>query len=260
MDIGAIVSRARKAAADNTPTILTAMGVTGTITTVLLASKASFKASQILMDVEAGLISQDSYGDEVEQENFDFQCKLKNTWKLYIPATTTGIATLGCIMMANRVGTRRAAAIASAYTVSQEAFREYREKVVDKIGEKKEQVVRDEIAQDRVNKNLPSVIITSNTNSICLDTHSGRYFDCDMETIRKAVNDINYKLHSEDYASLSDFWELIGLAKTADSDEVGWNIDSKLEVAYAAALTDDGKPVITIEFRTVPNRRYYPRY
>jgi len=50
MDIGAIVSRARKAAADNTPTILTAIGVTGTIATAILASKASFKAAEVLAE------------------------------------------------------------------------------------------------------------------------------------------------------------------------------------------------------------------
>lgn len=260
MNIGAIVSRARKAAADNTPTILTAIGVTGTITTVLLASKASFKASQILMDVEAGLITQDAYGEEFDHEDFDFRCKVENTWKLYIPAATTGVITLACIVTANHVNTRRAAALASAYSVSQEAFREYKDKVFEKVGEKKEKVIRDEIAQDRVDKNPPGPIVLVGNNVLCLDTHSGRYFDCNMEDIRKAVNDINWQILNDNYASLTDFWELLGLSRTAESDEIGWNTDTKFEVQYSAALSEDGKPVLAIDFRTTPVRSFYRLY
>jgi len=253
MDLGAIIDRARKAAAENAPTILTALGVTGTITTVVLASRASFKAQEILTREHHHLLDPDMSKTEIRKKEFGF------VWKEYIPAATTGVVTVACIVMANRVTTRRAAALASAYTVSQEAFREYKEKVVQKMGETKEQKLRDEIAQDRVKANPPGPWLILDDDVLCLDTHSGRYFESTREEIRTAVNDINYKLLNEDHASLSDFWELIGLAKTADSDEIGWNVDSKFEVQYGSALTEDGKPVLTIEFRTTPIRRYYRR-
>ena len=253
MDIGAIVSRARKAAADNTPTILTAIGVTGTIATAVLASRASFKASEVLQEAEKNVTSYEDGPSLDNREKFDL------VWKLYIPAATTGVVTLACIITANRVSNRRAVALASAYSISQEAFREYKEKVFEKIGEKKEQAVRDEIAQDRVNNNPPSLIVANTTKTLCFDSYSGRPFESDLESIRTAVNDINYQLLSDDYASLTDFWEKIGLDRTSDSDEIGWNIDRKLEVEYAAALFE-GKPVLTIEFRTIPIRSYWQRH
>jgi len=261
MDIGAIVSRARKAAADNTPTILTAIGVTGTIATAILASKASFKAADVLLDVEAGLKDQEAYGDEVEKKDFDFRCKLENTWKLYIPAVTTGAVTVACIVTANHVSNRRAAALATAYSISQEAFREYKGKVVEKIGEKKEQAVRDEITQDRVNANPPGNIILVGDEVVCLDRYSGRYFKSNHAAIREAVTDINWKLIHENYASLTDFWDKLGLPSTTDSDEVGWTIeDGKFDVQLSGAISEDGKPVLAIEFRTMPVRSYYKNH
>jgi hypothetical protein len=255
MDIGAIVSRARKAAADNTPTILTAIGVTGTITTAILAGKASFRAAEFLQEAQG----KRSF-HEGEIEPLPNKEKLELVWKEYIPAVTTGAATVACIITANRVSSRRAAALASAYSITQEAFKEYRGKVFEKVGEKKEQVVRDEIAQERVNRTPPGPMIIANDKVLCHDLYSGRYFESDKETIRRAVNDINYKLINEDYASLTDFWELIGLPSTSDSDEIGWTIDSKFEVDFASALTTDGKPVMTIDFRTSPIRSFYRRY
>lgn len=255
MNIGAIVRRAQKAAADNTPTILTAIGVTGTIATAVLVGKASFKAADILDLAERQ--------NEIEPDlnELEFQNKVRLTWKLYIPAATTGAVTIACIVTANRVSSRRAAALATAYSISQEAFREYKDKVFEKLGEKKEQAVRDEIAQDRVNDVPEATFVMLGEGSVpCLDMHSGRIFDCDVETIRQAVNDINFKLLNEDYATLTDFWEMVGLEATSESGEIGWNVDRQLEVQFGSALIKGNKPVLTIEFRTIPTRRYYPRY
>jgi uncharacterized protein DUF6353 len=251
MDIGAIVSRARKAAADNTPTILTALGVTGTLATAVLVGKASFKAAEVLAQAEKNVTSYEDGPPLDNQEKFNL------VWKLYIPAATTGAVTLACIITANRVSSRRAAALASAYSISQEAFREYKDKVVEKIGEKKEQAVRDEIAQAHVEKNPAGPLVLIDSKILCYDTHSGRYFQSDLETIRKAINDVNWQILNECYASVTDFWDKIGLTATKDSDEIGWNMDTKFEVQYSAALSDDGKPVLAIDFHTVPVRGYY---
>jgi hypothetical protein len=182
-------------------------------------------------------------------------------WKEYIPAVTTGVVTVACIVTANRVSHRRAVALASAYSVSQEAFREYKDKVFEKIGEKREQAIRDEITQDRVNANPPGPIILVGEDVLCRDAHSGRYFKSNPVEIGEAVNAINWQLINENYASLTDFWEMIGLTRTADSDEVGWNMENgKFEIQTSGALAEDGKPVLEITFRTVPVRGYYKSY
>lgn len=263
MNFNSILRRARKTATDNTPAILTAIGVTGTIATAVLAGKASFKAAELIAEheeVSEKFHMNDVTSQEEYEKNLSFKTKADLVWKLYVPAIGTGAVTIACIVASNHVSTKRAAALASAYTISQEACREYKDKVLEKLGEKKEQELRDEISQDRVNRNPLGTFIVSNANALCLDLHSGRYFRCDMETIRKAENDINYRILGDNYASLTDFWEKVGLDRTSESDEIGWNSDMKLEVIYATALADNNEPCITLEFRKTPIRGFHKTY
>ena len=58
------------------------------------------------------------------------------------------------------------------------------------------------------------------------------------------------------YASLTDFYDEIGLPETAVSGYVGWNTDELLEVTYSSILSDDGKPVLAIDFRADPLNGY----
>lgn len=254
MNVGSIVKRIQKASADNAPTILTAVGVTGLITTAVLTGQASFKASKVLHNhgYEAGLSGEPlpSLRDQVPL-----------VWKLYVPAVGTGAVTVVCIIAANRIHTRRAAALASAYTISQELFREYKEKVIEKLGEKKEQEILDDIAKDRLDQNPPpNIVLVGRGDGLCLDMYSGRFFMSDMENLRKAENDINWKILNNDYASLSDFWEMLGLPKTSVSDDIGWSSDMKFEVEYGTAMSGDGRACITVGLRTMPIRGFYAVY
>ena len=254
IDFSSILRSAKKATSDNAPMMLTALGVTGLVTTAVLTGQATFKAAEILAKEKKEASESTGYDEYALND----KRMVELVWKLYIPAVGTGVISVVCIIAANRIHTRRAAALASAYSLSQRAFAEYKDKVIDKIGEKKEQEVRDEIAQDRVNKKaVTEVMIVGKGEVLCMDMHSGRYFMSDMETIRKAVNDINQQIIKSDYASLTDFYEQIGLPKTSESDEIGWSSDCLLEVAYATAISTDGRPCITIDFDKVPFRGYY---
>lgn len=254
MNIKAIAKYTEKLVSDNTPLILTTIGVTGALTTAFLTGKASFKAAEVIRDEQLKI-------DLAEKGRpLEFKDNAELVWKLYIPAVVCAGLTVTAIISANRIGTRRAAALASAYSISEKAFVDYKEKVLDKIGEKKELEVRDAVAQDRISKNPPSestMIITEEGYVPCLDTHSGRYFKTNMQLLEKAQLDTNFQILHDDYASLSDYWERIGLPKTDESDEIGWNSDAPLVVEYATALTESGKPCITASFRTTPIRNYH---
>ena len=231
---------------NNSPTILTVIGVTGTLATAYLAGDASFKAARLIDETETH-----------EARTLSVNEKIKLTWKLYIPAAATATFTVSAIVGSNRISTRRATSLATAMALSDKAFEEYRQKVLDKMGEKKEQAVRDEIAQDRVDRNpesLSTVIINADASVVCYDSYTGRYFMSDMETIRKAANDINQQIIQDHYASLSDFCFLIGLPSTGVTDEVGWNLDKFLEVHFSATITDLGKVCMVIDYEVSPAR------
>jgi len=69
-----------------------------------------------------------------------------------------------------------------------------------------------------------------------------------METIRRAENDINSQIHNEMYATLSDFYDIVGLPHTSMSDETGWDSAKKLEIKYSPVMAPGGKPCISFEY------------
>jgi hypothetical protein len=242
-----------KLAADNSPTILTAIGVTGTITTAVLTGKASVKAFTLLQREDP------VYDPHNPHDALTAKERVLCVWKLYIPPAVAGVLTVASIITANQIGTRRAAAMAAAYAVSERAFVEYKDKVSEKLGERKEQAIRDEVAQDQVNKN-PSegthVFSARGGDVLCYEPYTGRYFTSDMETMKKAQNDTNYMVLNNFYASLSDFYDHLGLDRTQMSDDFGWNSDDLLELTFTTTLADNGKPCLVMNYQMSPIRGY----
>lgn len=252
MNLSELAKRAQKFAVDNSPAIFTAIGVTGVITSALLTARGTKLYMQEL--AEEGYYDRDYKFEREPKEH------LQRAWKFYIPAAGTSVLTIAAIVYANRVGNRRAAALAAAYSLTEKAFDEYKHKVVERLGSDKERNLRDEIAQDRVNKkpvDTKEVIVTGNGQVLCHEAFTGRYFQSDMETLRKAQNDINKQVINDSYASLSDFYDLLGLPHTDNSSEVGWNTDKLLELQFSATLTKYNVPCISMSFSVSPIRDYF---
>lgn len=255
MDFSSFLKGSSKIVADNSPAILSALAVTGTLTTAYLSGRAAFKAAQIIEDAQ-GNRDRDFENDDPALTTRE---KVQLTWTLYIPAASTVVTTIACIVAANRIGTRRAAALAAAYKFSEKAIAEYKGKVVEKIGEKKEQLVRDELAQDRIDKNPPKakdILFTGRGEVLCYEACFGRWFMSDMHTLRDAQNKTNIVVINNGYASLSVFYDLIGLDSTTYSDEVGWNTDNILDLKFSTCLAPNDTPCISVDYSVLPTREY----
>lgn len=236
---------------ENSTTILTSVGVTGTIATAYLSARASFKAARII-DVEEEIINR---GVTVEPVYLTQKGKVKLVWKCYIPAVGMGATTVICIIAAHRIHSGKIAALAVASATSQQALQEYKNKVFDKLGEVKERNVRDEVAQDRVDKQpvrAGEVIITGKGEVLFYDQHSGRYFHSTVEDVKRAENRINHELLNQMGCSLSEFYDEIGLPPSNYSDSVGWNGGERIDVEFSTTLSSDQRPCVAIDFRRPP--------
>lgn len=245
--ISNLLKKASKFTVDNSPAILTAVGVVGAVTTAYLSGRAAFEA--------ANLIALREGSEEIVLEPKE---KVEMVWQLFIPAAGSGVMTVVAIIAANRIGTRRAAAMASAYMISEKAFETYRDKVVEKIGKNKEREIRDGVAQDLVCDHPVSTneVVIIDGDVLFMDAYSGRYFRSDMEKVKSAQNAINYMINHDFYASLQDFYNYIGLPSTTESNEVGWNSDRLMEIEFSTALANS-QPCIVITFSVIPTRGYY---
>lgn len=234
----------------HSPEILTGIGIAGMITTTVMAVRATPRA---LILIECGKANND-------EDNLSPIEIVKTAWKCYIPAVITGGMSVVCLIGASSANARRNAALATAYTLSESALKEYQEKVIETIGEKKEQTVKDAIAKDKLDQDPVSnreIIITEKGNTLCYDAISGRYFKSDIDKLKKAANELNRQMLDEMYISLNEFYYEIGLKGTSIGDDLGWDISNGLiDLHFSSQLADDETPCIVIDYHVAPRYDY----
>ena len=239
----------------HSPEILTGVGIAGMITTTVLAVKATPKALK-LIEQEKEQVAKDFGTNSADTVKLSAGDVIKVTWKCYIPAAVTCATSVACLIGASSVNIRRNAALATAYKLSETALAEYKEKVVETIGEKKEKAIRDALAKDKVEENpvaTSNIIITGNGDTLCMDYYTRRHFKSDIDKIKKAVNELNRIMTYDHYVSLNDYYSKIGLEGVPQGDQMGWNLDMGLiEIHPSAQLDESGTPCLVISFEKDP--------
>lgn len=236
------------------PGILTGIGITGMIGATFMAVKATPKALYLI----------ETKKEESEVEELAPVETIKTCWKCYIPATLTTVLSAVCLIGASTVSAKRNAALATAYSISEAALREYQEKVVEVVGEKKEKAVRDAVAKNQIERDPVTksevVIIDSNSNTLCYEPLSGRYFKSTIDKIKKAEIKLDRQMIQEMYVSLNDFYWEIGLDGTDLGDKMGWNLSKGyMDLSFSSQLADDGTPCAVIVYG-IPPVYDYQRY
>lgn len=245
-----VVQDAQKTIIKHSPEILTGLGITGMIGTTVMGIKATPKAIRLMNEAKA----------EKGVEKLTAVETVKTTWKCYIPTVVTGTLSIACIVGASSVNNRRNAALATAYAMTRTTLKEYEEKVIETVGEKKEQLIKDKVAKSKIEQNPASnneVIITGKGETLCYDVHSGRYFKFDVDKIRRVENELNARLLSEHHISLNEFYYEIGLPCNGAGNDLGWNIeDGLINICFSSQLTDDNTPCLVIDYLVAPRYNY----
>lgn len=250
INLAKIIKDVQKSAKKHTPEILTGLGIAGMITTTVMAVRATPKAMMLLEEKKY-------YEDTDDLKPLEV---LKTVWTCYIPSTIVGGVSICCLIGASSVNFRRNTALATAYTLSESALKEYQEKVIETIGEKKEQDIRDAVVKDKMEA-VPfvnrEVVITGKGETLCLDLVSKRYFKIDIDKLKRIVNDLNRRMRDEMFISLNDFYYEIGLDGTSIGDDLGWNIDrGYIELNLSAQLAEDDTPCLVLDYHIAPEYDY----
>lgn len=243
--LASVAKSVRAAMKKHSPEILTGIGIAGMITTTVMAVRATPKALILIEDKKAELETDKLIPLEI----------VKAAWPCYIPAAIVGSVSVFCLIGASSTNLRRNAALATAYTLSESTLREYQEKVVETIGEKKEQSIRDAVVKDKMASHpIRDVVLTEKGgNTICFDAVSGRYFKSDIDRLRKAENELNRQMRNEMYVTLNEFYYEIGLDGIKVGDDLGWNIDKGyIELQFTSHLDANGTPCLVIEYGVAP--------
>ena len=259
MQLKAIFTDLGKAARKHSPEILTGIGIAGMLSTTVLAVRATPKALMLIEEKKREkkfTVIKDGGNPDLTKLEI-----VKAAWKPYIPAVITGAASIACLVGASSVNARRNAALAAAYALSETTLADYKEKVVETIGEKKAQEVKDAIAKDKVENDPVShkeIVITDKGETLCYDALSGRYFKSDIEYIRRAVNNLNERLLFDTHVSLNEYYDEIGLEEIFPMGEnLGWTVDPDsankglIELDFSSQLAE-GTPCLVVGFSNAP--------
>ena len=238
----------------HSPEILIGLGVTGMITTTVLAVKATPKALRLI----------EMRKEELDVESLTPIETVKTTWKCYIPAAVSGAVSVACVIGSNSVNAKRNAALATAYKLSETAFSEYRDSVIETIGEKKERTIRDKVSEKQIEEHpvtTTEVIVTGKGKTLFFEPLSARYFYSDLEKIKRAENTLNKQIICDPFdagVALNEFYDEIGLPPTATGDSLGWKLSGGLIDIYPSAQMADedseheGEPCIVLNYTTPP--------
>lgn len=249
MKIG-ILKTIKPFVAKHEPEILMAMGISGMIFSIFWGVKATTVAVRKL----------DLKKQELQKEKLTTGEVIKETWKLYLPVAISTLVSVPCIVAGNRVSTKRNAALAAAYTISETALQEYQDKTREIIGPKKEQEIHEAVSKDIIEKSYgkSQILLTGDGESLFHEPISGRYFKSNWNKILKAANELNADAITDPFGqiTLTQWYNVIGLDETEMSDDMGWTIlngtSGLIDIQVDSVLTPDNTPCGSIHYINRP--------
>lgn len=242
----------------NGPIILGGMAITSGVAASVMGVKAGIKASYILDEYGRGE-GYHSLRETVDMTDNKTLVKLVGTE--FVPVAVLSVMSITSVVGALYLQNRKNAALAGLYALTESSFREYRNKVTEHIGAKKEQKVVDSIRDDIMVKhpvNSDLITRTGKGSTLCYDELSGRYFESDIESIRSAVNEANESMiGGSNFTTLNELYSLLGLKGIELGRDLGWNVDNIIRLDMGSHIASNGQPCLVVSFENSPHSDYY---
>ena len=244
-DWSSVFPRLKQAAIEHGPQILTGIGLTSMIGATIVAVKNTPAAC-----------------DAIEQKKIDENVEklslvdiFKVGFKYYVVPAGMTIFGGTCIIKGLNVTKDRADAFAALAASTALRYKDHREVVREKFGEKKANEVDAEVAQREVDRDYPNgvknVEETGHGDQLVYWPTLGRWFKCDIGWIRRVENEINHEIAEGDVnendpydtktlsgVSLNRFLAGLNLTKCDLGMLLGWNGKNRLHIRFFDPVTN----------------------
>lgn len=237
------------------PEILLGCGIAGFFSSIILVAKETPRAVKALDDLYLEL---DAKEEELTKPKLIFE-EVKAVAPIYAPAAVTATLSTLCVLGSYKIGSRRTAAIATAYEITQKNFKDYQARTKEVVGDKKEEQIRQQVMQKRLdedeNKELSKEIVVTDGYVLCYDSYYGRYFRSNVEELTKIVSELNLRLRDniDNFVPLNDFYYEVGLRPVAGGDDIGWYADDgDIDLKYDTILAPDKTPCLSVIYEISP--------
>lgn len=240
----------------HSPEIFMAAGITGIVTSVVLACRATLKINSVLESAEKDIktvknyVAENDYDDEYTKtdEKKDLTIIYAKTAfkliRLYAPSAIIGGLSIVGMISSNHILKKRNLALASAYATINNSFNAYRKNVINRFGEETDKELRFGVKEKTVEeteidpktgkeKKVKKTVQVYDSNitsefATYFDANSKSYngnIDYDMYFLSANQEFANNVLHSRGYLFLNEVYDSIGLPMTKAGQVVGWRDD-----------------------------------
>lgn len=244
----------------HSPEILVVAGVVGTVTSAVLACKATTKLSGILDKAKEDI---DTIHECVENPDIlpkgtvyteedskkDLAIIYAKTGveliKLYGPSVALGTLSLFCIVKSNDILRKRNVALAAAYATVDKGFKEYRGRVIERFGkdldrELKYNIKAKEIEEKIIDENGEEKTVKKTVEVADINEPStyARFFDegcvgwekdaeynlIFLKHMQAHANDL---LKARGHLFLNEVYDMLDIPRTKEGNVVGWIYDEE---------------------------------
>lgn len=240
----------------HSPEILAVVGVAGTVTSAVMACKATLKVNDIVDETKETIETihdavenhrHTSDGEEYTQEvaNKDLAIVYTQTaWKfvkLYGPAVALGAASIGCMIGSNHILRKRNIALAAAFKAVDTSFKEYRGRVIDKFGKELDRELRfgikaKEVEEKVVDENGNETTVTKTVEvadpNVTHSIYSIPWYEGNAGYTKNAELNKVFLIQQQNYANdklklngiltLNEVYDMLGAPRTKYGQIAGW--------------------------------------
>jgi len=251
--IGKIAGRTGLKIQKYSPEILMSIGVIGIIGGTVLACKATLKVDEIITDADEkikrikGVCSSAAFTEDAYSAA-DYKKDMTIVYvqtgiqfaKLYGPAVLLGAASISCILGSHTIMKKRNIALMATYKAVEQAFGDYRKRVVDKYGEEtdhnfkhgiiKEKMTVIEEDEDGKKTKVKKEVDVYDPNNVSVyakffDEASSQWSktpEYNALFLKCQQNYANDLLKSRGHIFLNEIYDMLGIPRTKAGSVVGW--------------------------------------
>ena len=205
----------------NSPLILSIIASVGVVSTTVMAVKATPKVCKKLEEAK------EDKGEDLTK--FEI---VKTAAPLYLPAVLCGTSTIACIISANALNKRKQMALASAYALMDHSYKEYRDKVIQAVGEEKEAEIRATALDDRSSRRGDLIYKNKNGMSTFYEPYSDTYFKAEYSFVIESIYHFNRNFILRGESEINELFSILGIKEKDELWGLGWNCYAAGEYGY----------------------------
>ncbi len=221
----------------NSPHILFGAGIVLMGATVVSACAATLKVEKVL---DAHKEHMDWAENHADNENIDvrkekavaYAVTARKLTRLYGPSVVMGVGSVVCLTQSHRIMNRRNAALTAAYAGLDKAFKKYRERVADELGEDREREIYADVETTKVKGADGKKVEVKKASgkggspyARLFDEHNRNWDsngDYRVGFLRLKQNWVNDQLNAKGIVFLNEVYDELGLERTEAGQHVGW--------------------------------------